>query len=83
MSRIDDLIAEYCPDGVKHQTLGEIGELFEVMAFRRGIFKILDSGASIMDRFIPIMAYLPIIRSRSLTQTWLKNERKHIKAIWL
>ena len=26
MSRIDDLIAEYCPDGVKHQTLGEIGE---------------------------------------------------------
>jgi type I restriction enzyme S subunit len=27
MSRIDDLIAEHCPDGVEFRTLGEIGEL--------------------------------------------------------
>lgn len=26
MSRIDDLIAEYCPDGVEFKTLGEVGE---------------------------------------------------------
>ena len=28
MSRIDDLIARLCPDGVEHRALGEVGEFF-------------------------------------------------------
>ena len=42
MSRIDDLIAEYCPDGVKHQTLGEIGELIRGNGIQKRDFR--DSG---------------------------------------
>ena len=42
MSRIDDLIAEYCPDGVKHQTLGEIGEFIRGNGIRKRDFR--DSG---------------------------------------
>lgn len=42
MSRIDDLIAEYCPDGVKHQTLGEIGEFIRGNGIQKRDFQ--DSG---------------------------------------
>ena len=42
MSRIDDLIAEYCPDGVKHQTLGEIGEFIRGNGIQKRDFR--DSG---------------------------------------
>ena len=42
MSRIDDLIAEYCPDGVKHQTLGEIGEFIRCNGIQKRDFQ--DSG---------------------------------------
>ncbi|TCF11830.1 type I restriction-modification system specificity determinant [Bifidobacterium longum subsp. longum] len=42
MSRIDDLIAEYCPDGVKHQTLGEIGEFIRGNGIQQRDFQ--DSG---------------------------------------
>ena len=43
MSRIDDLIAEYCPDGVKHQTLGEIGEFIRGNGIQKRDFR--DSGS--------------------------------------
>lgn len=42
MSRIDDLIAEYCPDGVRHQTLGEIGEFIRGNGIQKRDFR--DSG---------------------------------------
>lgn len=42
MSRIDDLIAEYCPDGVKYQTLGEIGEFIRGNGIQKRDFQ--DSG---------------------------------------
>lgn len=42
MSRIEDLIAEYCPDGVKHQTLGEIGEFIRGNGIQKRDFQ--DSG---------------------------------------
>ena len=42
MSRIDDLIAEYCPDGVKRQTLGEIGEFIRGNGIQKRDFQ--DSG---------------------------------------
>ena len=42
MSRIDDLIAEYCPDGVKHQTLDEIGEFIRGNGIQKRDFQ--DSG---------------------------------------
>lgn len=42
MSRIDDLIAEYCPDGAKHQTLGEIGEFIRGNGIQKRDFQ--DSG---------------------------------------
>lgn len=28
MSRIDELIAELCPNGVEYKTLGELGEFY-------------------------------------------------------
>lgn len=33
MSRIDDLIAEFCPRGVAYRTLGEVGELIRGRRF--------------------------------------------------
>lgn len=35
MSRIDDLIADACPDGVEHRTLGEIGVLIRGRRFTK------------------------------------------------
>ena len=52
MSRIEDLIAKYCPTGVEYKTLGDLG------TFMRGggpqKKHLLSSGnlASITDRFI-------------------------------
>jgi type I restriction enzyme S subunit len=35
MSRIDDLIAEFCPNGVESKTLGEVGELIRGRRFTK------------------------------------------------
>lgn len=74
MSRIDDLIAEYCPDGVKHQTLGEIGEFIRGNGIQKRDFQDSGFGCIHYGQIYTYYAYLPIIRSRSLTQTWLKTK---------
>ena len=35
MSRIDDLIAEHCPDGVEFKQLGEVGEFLRGGGFSK------------------------------------------------
>lgn len=42
MSRIDDLIAEYCPNGVEYKPLGEIGEFVRGNGIQKKDFR--DSG---------------------------------------
>ena len=52
MSKIDDLIAEYCPDGVERKPLGAIAKLYRGMACKRRILRTKALDASIMVRFI-------------------------------
>ncbi len=83
MSRIDDLIAEYCPDGVKHQTLGEIGEFIRGNGIQKRDFQ--DSGFGCIH-YGQIYTYYGLFAESYesfIDPNWLKNERKHIKAIWL
>lgn len=66
MSRLEELIAELCPNGVKYKTLGEIGTLSVVMDYKRKISPNLAWGASIMDKYIHIMAILFIKQNHLL-----------------
>lgn len=38
MSRIDDLIERFCPDGVEYKALGEVGEFFRGTSFQKKHF---------------------------------------------
>ena len=42
MSRIDDLIARHCPDGVEYQALGQVGEFIRGNGLQRKDF--VDDG---------------------------------------
>lgn len=53
MSRIDDLIAEHCPNGVEYKPLGDVCTVFNGYAFKSGLFN--------SDRI-----GLPIIRIRDV-----------------
>ena len=44
MSRIDEMIARLCPDGVEYRALGEVGTLVRGKRFVRNDFR--DSGAA-------------------------------------
>lgn len=52
MSRIDDLIAEYCPDGVERKPLGAIAKLYRGNGLQKKDFTDKGIGSSIMVRFI-------------------------------
>lgn len=60
MSRLDELIAELCPDGVEYKELGEIGELIRGAGLQKKILWIMVLVVFIMGKFILIMVHLLI-----------------------
>ncbi len=89
MSRIDDLIAELCPDGVEFKTLGEVATYSDTRADATALDKSNFVG---VDNLLPNQAgktdanYLP--NTARLTaymagDVLLGNIRPYLKKVWL
>lgn len=62
MSRLEELIAELCPEGVEYKTLGEIAGVSRGGSFQKRIFVLRASHVFTMGRYIRSTVYLWIRR---------------------
>lgn len=46
MSKLDDLIKEYCPNGVEYKKLGDVVDFYEGYAFKKN--ELSDSGTPVI-----------------------------------
>ena len=89
MSRIDDLIAEHCPDGVRHTPLGEIAAYSDTRVDASnldatsfvGVDNLLPDKAGRIDAtYLPNTARLTAYAQGDLL---LGNIRPYLKKVWL
>lgn len=60
MSKIDELIAKLCPNGVEYKKLGEVGEFIRGSGLQKKILQttIMDLEPYIMDRYIHTTVFI-------------------------
>ena len=85
MSKLQELIQELCPDGVKLLRLGDIATISRGGSFQKKILRKMVFRVSIMGKYIHIMDYLQIVLLHSLMRIQQKNKSLHLKTIslWL
>lgn len=74
MSRLDELIAELCPNGVEYKSLGEIATIARGGNFQKKDFCDRGFHVFIMDKYIQSMVCLRIRRLRLLQKKEQKNK---------
>ena len=70
MSRIDQLIEDLCPDGVKNQPISKVGTFIRGGGLRKKTLLMRALPVSIMGKFIPTMEFLLLRQTYLLAMKW-------------